>query len=224
MPSATLELCPANVVKNDELGRLCAYMSQGLHAIAQPLTILRSAVAALAAPGVSALDRQRYLELSTQHVERTCGLFECLQDIVIASQMEAECEPVELSEVLAEVVNDHKASLQTTGVELRTVMPGSLPRVQGDTARTLQALSAALKVASSVSSSGDVVELLATVRNGFIEMVLQNSRNHGRAMNSSDRLSLALAESNIRSQQGKYDCVEDPLCVFIALPLQDGLP
>jgi len=199
-------------------------MSQGLHAMAQPLTILRSAVAALTAPGVTAVDRKRYLELSIQHVERTCGLFECMQELVIASQIQADCEPVDLSEVLAEVVEDQKAALETSGVALRIDTPTGLPPVQGEMARTLQALTAALKIAASVSSPGGLVELLVTVRNGFVELILQTRRVHGRLLNSAERLSLALAEANIRSQQGKYDCVEDPLRVFIALPLQDGLP
>jgi len=224
MHSATLELCPTTVVKDDELGRLCAYMSQGLHALAQPLTIVRSALAALSAPGVTAVDRQRYLELSSQHVERTCSLFECLQDLVIASQIEADCGPVELSEVLAEVVEEQKAALEISGVVLRIDTPTGLPSVQGDTARTLQALGATLKIAASASSPGDLVELLGTARNGFVELVLQTKRVRGRPLNSPERLSLALAEANIRSQQGQYVCVEDPLRVFIALPLQDSVP
>jgi light-regulated signal transduction histidine kinase (bacteriophytochrome) len=224
MHSATLELCPTTVVKDDELGRLCAYMSQGLHALAQPLTIVRSAVASLAAPGVSAVDRQRYLQLTSQNVERTCSLFECLQELVIASEIEADCGPVELSEVLAEVVEEQKTALEASGVELRIDTPIGLPSVLGDTARTQQALSAALKIAASTSSPGDVVEWLVAVRNGFVELVLQTRRVHGRQLNSSERLSLALAEANIRSQQGKCVWVEDPLRVFIALPFKESVP
>jgi light-regulated signal transduction histidine kinase (bacteriophytochrome) len=224
MHSAALELCPTTVVKDDELGRLCAYMSQGLHALAQPLTIVRSALAALSTPGVTAVDRQRYLQLSSQHVERTCSLFECLQDLVIASEIAADCDPVELSEVLAEVVEQQKTALESSGVALRVDTPTGLPSVLGDTARTQQALSAAMQVAASASSPGDLVELLVTVRNGFVELVLQTRRAHGRHLNSSERLSLALAEANIRSQQGKYVCVEDPLRVFIALPLPESVP
>jgi light-regulated signal transduction histidine kinase (bacteriophytochrome) len=223
MHSATLELYPTSVVKNDEMVRLCSYMSQGLHALAQPLTIVRSAMAALTTPGVTAVERRRYLELSTQNVERTCSLFECLQDLVIASQIEANCEPMELSQLLADVADDQKTALQASSVELRIAIPDSLPNLRGDAARTMQAISSALKIAASVSSPGDVVELLAKARNGFVELILQNSRINSRPLNSSERLSLALAEANIRSQQGKYDCVEDPLRVFIALPLQDGL-
>jgi len=224
MPSATLEINPTTVVKNDELGRLCANISQGLHALAQPLTILRSAVAASTAPGVTPVDQRRYLELSTQHVERTCGLFECLQDLVIANQIEADRESFDLTELIAPVVEDQRAKLEASGVELRVVAPIGLPLVQGDAARTLQAISAALKITASVSSPGDLVQLLVTTRNGFVELIIQNRRIHGRRLNSSERLRLALAEANIRSQQGEYECDEDPLRVFIALPLQNGVP
>jgi signal transduction histidine kinase len=224
MPSDTLEPCPSTVVKNDELARFCAYMAEGLHAMAQPLTILRSTVAASAAPGVTPAGQRRYLELSTQHVERTCGLFECLQDLVIASHVKADRGPVELLEVLALVVEDHKALLETSAIELRVLVPDGLLPVLGDAARTMQALSAALKVAASVSSPGSVIELQVTARNGLVELMVQNMRIHGRSLNSSQRLTLVLAEANVRSQQGKFECTEDPFRVSITLPLQEGYP
>jgi len=224
MHSATLQICPTTVVKDDELSRLCARLSQGLHALAQPLTILRSALVASTAPGISAVEQRRYLDLSTQHMERICGLFECLQDVVIASHMDAECEPILLSDVLAVVVQDQKVVLEAGGVELRVLMPETLPSVLGDVNRTLQALSAALIIAASVSSPGDLVEFLVSAGNGNVELVLQNRRIHGRRPNSSERLSLALAEANIRSQHGEYEYDEDPFRVSFALPLQDGLP
>lgn len=224
MNSASLALCPTTVVKDDELSRLCARLSQGLHALAQPLTILRSAVAACSAPGVTPIDQRRYLELATLHMECTCRLYECLQDLVIASQMEAECEPIMLLDVLADVVHGQKVMLEAIGVELLVSMPDSLPSLQADVSRTLQALSAALMIAASVSSTGDLVEFVVSARNGYVELVLQNRRIHGRRPNSSERLSLALAEANIRSQQGEYEFDEDPFRVSFALPLQDGLP
>jgi signal transduction histidine kinase len=217
-----MELCPVSVVKNDDMDRFCATMSQGLHALAQPLTIVRSAVAALSAPGVTAQDQRRYLELTAQHVERTCGLFECLQELVIASQIDVNCELFELSESIANGIEDRTAALRASGIELQLKLPKVLPPVLGDANRTQQALFAALNIAAAISSPGDVVELLVSLRNGFVQLHLQNSRLHGRAINSSQRLSLALAEINIRSQQGKYECTEDPFRVFIALPQQGG--
>ena len=180
MHNATLELRPANIVSNDELERLCANMSQGLHALAQPLTIVRSAVAALAAPGIATQKQRRYLELCTQHVERTCDLFESMQELVSASHIDPDCEPIDLRE--------------------------------------------ALDCAVSISSPGDYIELRVSIHNEFVELNLQNSGIRDRAIQATHRLKLTLAEVNIRSQHGKYECVEYPFEVFIALPLQEGLP
>jgi hypothetical protein len=113
--------------------------------------------------------------------------------------------------------------LEAAGIELRVFMPETLPSVLGDVNRTLQALSAALMIAASISSPGDLIEFLVSVRNGNVELVLQNRRIHGRRPNSSERLSLAVAEANIRSQQGEYEYDEDPFRVSFALPLQHGL-
>lgn len=222
MHSAALPLRPANIVESDEFERLCANISQGLHALAQPLTIVRSAMAALAAPGIAALDQKHYLDLSVQHTERTCALFECLQELVIASQIDADCEPFDLRQAIGSVMEDRNAVLHASGMELRIEVPKMFPPVQGDANRTRQALSAALDCAAAISSPGDVVEMLATVRDGFVELNLQISRIRSRAMNSLQRLNLTLAEVNIRSQQGKYAYTEDPLRIFIALPLRDG--
>jgi signal transduction histidine kinase len=224
MHNATLELRPANIVSNDELERLCANMSQGLHALAQPLTIVRSAVAALAAPGIATQKQRRYLELCTQHVERTCDLFESMQELVSASHIDPDCEPIDLREALGSVLEDRKASLRASGIELLIELPKMLPLVLGDIKRTHQALSAALDCAVSISSPGDYIELRVSIHNEFVELNLQNSGIRDRAIQATHRLKLTLAEVNIRSQHGKYECVEYPFEVFIALPLQEGLP
>jgi hypothetical protein len=220
MPSETLKSGIPTGARNGELGRFCANIAEGLHAMAQPLTILRSTVAASAAKSVTPTRQRHYLDISTHQVERACKLFDCLQDLVIASKFEADCASFEIPELLALAVREHKAVLQASAVGLRVVTPTGLLPVLGDVSRTLQALSAALKIAASVSHSGDVIELLATARNGFVELVIQNRRAHGRPLNSSDHLSLLLAEANIRSQQGEHEYAEDPFRVRLTLPVQ----
>jgi len=221
MSSVTLESIASGPVTGDERVRLLANMAEALHAIAQPLTILRSSVAAAATVGIDPIKQRRYLELSTQQVERLCSQFECIQDLVIASQTQAECAPIELSGLLAAVVRDKQAELKTSGIELRVVIPGSLPAVLGDATRTLQALLAGLKMAASVSIAGDEVDLLANAGNGYLDLVVRSGRTRGRSLNSSERLGLFLAEMNILSQQGKYECTDDPFRVVLRLPLQN---
>jgi len=206
-------------VKSEAMGRFCADMAEGLHALAQPLTILRSAVAAAGSPKVDANGQRRYLDISNQQVERACGLFECLQDLVIANQTEADCEPFDLPALLAPVIDDQRTVLRAAGIELRVTVPAELPPVQGDVARTLQPLFAALKIAASVTSPGGAVELAIATNNGRVELTIRSIGAQARPLNSTERLSLALAEANIRSQQGDYQCSEEPFRVSIQLKL-----
>jgi signal transduction histidine kinase len=205
--------------EREAMSRLCADMAEGLHALAQPLTILRSAVAAAGLPKVEATSQRRYLDISNQQVERACSLFECLQDLVIAHQTEADCEPFDLLELVAPVIEDQRAVLRSSNIEFCVVVPAVMPLVLGDVARTLQPLFAALKIAASVASPGDAVELSISASNGLVDLVIRNRGVQGRPLNSSERLSLALAEANIRSQQGGYQCSEYPFRVSIQLKL-----
>jgi hypothetical protein len=223
MASEALQSGVSTSADSDQLGRFCANMAEGLHAMAQPLTILRSAVAACNAPGVTETAQRRYLGLSSQQVERACNMFESLQDLVIANQVEADREPFELAELLNTLAEDKKAEFQSSGIALKLVMRGRL-LVLGDVPRTLQAISATLKILASASSAGALIELVVTARNGSAELILQSRRTCPITLDSSQRLSLALAEANIRSQQGKYAWSEDPFSVFLALPLRNTEP
>ena len=221
MHSATQGTGSSTAAEGDELAAFYAHLANGLHAMAQPLTILRSVMVASSVSGLTAIDHRRYLDISSDQVERACVLFHSLQQLVTAKQVQAECAPVDLSRLLAPVVEDQKEILQASGIDMKVVMPDALPPMLADMDRTLQALFAVLKITASVSSPGDVIELQVSPRNESVELVIQNRNVHSWRLNSSERLSLALAEVNIRSQQGQYEFAEDPLRVSMTLPVQD---
>jgi hypothetical protein len=195
-----------------------ATIAEGLHALAQPLTILRSTVALLATPETPEAGRRRYLDLSAEQVQRACDLFECLQDLVIANQAEAIRAPFAISKLIAAATDDPTIGLDGSNVRINVLATGDLPPVLGDYARTLQALAATLKIAISLSAAGDSVEVLPMPSGGFLRLAVSNVRALGRTLNSSERLSLALAEANIRSQRGRFKLAEDPFCVSMELP------
>jgi signal transduction histidine kinase len=195
-----------------------ASMAEGLHALAQPLTILRNTVALMAAPKIAEAARQRYLDLSSEQVQRACELFEMMQDLVIVSQVEAVHKPFELAELVSAVVDDPHVGLETSGVTINVVVPGDLPPILGDYARTIRALAAALKITTSLSSPGGPVEVRASPSGSSGRLTVTNPRPHGRTLNSSQRLALSLIEANIRSQRGRYTFAEDPFCVSMELP------
>ena len=224
MLSETSEMGACVAVEPQDRALFFAHMTEGLHAMAQPLTILRSSVPALAAADVSPAKQQRYLELSVRQVHRACTLFECLQDLMIAGQTQADCTPVDLSAMVAAVAEDHKEALLELGIELRVQLPGDLPMALGDDTRTRQAISAGLTVAALVSASGDVIHMAATPCHQRVELILQVDRVHGVRLESHERLNLRLAQTNMLSQQGDYECIEDPFRVRLAWPCVPGEP
>jgi signal transduction histidine kinase len=219
MPSAVNIADPE--AADPDHARFYADLATGLHAMAQPLTILRSAIEVLALPQRANIDQRRYLEISAKQLARTCGMFASLQDLVTAQMIEAQRAHFNFWELLTPLIENQRPLLLAAGVGIAAVCDEPSASICGDAERTEQALVALLHLAASISSRGDVVELRAIPANGFIELTLENTRRHGKRMDSSHRLSLSVAEANILSQQGRYALVEDPFRVSLALPIDE---
>jgi signal transduction histidine kinase len=204
----------------NELGRLYANLSNGMHTMAQPLTVLRSAVAACAMPGLTEEARQFYLNVSSEQVERACAQFQSMQELLIATQNPAACAPIDLSELLASIAESQKEICGESGVGIEIAASDTLRPILGDKERILQSLVAVLRIAVSLSKSGDTVALLVTSRMSTIALSVQNKHTHGRNLSSSERLSLSVAETNILSQSGSYELTPDPFRVTLTLPIQ----
>lgn len=200
--------------------QMYAQFSDGLHAMAQPLTVLRAVISAFINPGISAADRQKYMEISAEQVENVCSLFQCLQELVAVSQNPAACEQLELNELLDLVDKAQKQIMRKAGVELVLDAPGRLKPALGDKDRTIQALFAVLKITMSISSPGDRIELGAMSLPEGIQLSIRNLRADGKHLKSAQRLILSLAETNILSQHGKYKVFDEPWKVILTLPVQ----
>jgi hypothetical protein len=216
MPSETPEADGPTLGPQD-LSQFFAALAEGLHAMAQPLTILRSSVPALATGDLDPAKRQRYGDMSVRQVQRVCALFDCLQDLVVTAHTPAECAPINLASLVANAAEDRRNALQA-GVELRVQLPGNLPLALGDASRLHQALAAGFSAASLVAAAGDVIELSATARDRRVEVVLHIDRVNGIRMESQDLLTLRLAHANMVSQQGDYEFTGDPFRLLLALP------
>lgn len=208
----------------EELDRFYANLSHGIHAMGQPLTVIRGAAAACAAPGVTQENQQRYLQTLADHADAACSMYHCLRDLVAASRFAAICDPIELVELLTPVVDEQKTALQGSEVAIEVTLPRGLRRILADKDRTLQALFAVLKIAVSVSAPGDLIELVVTHSGETVALTIRNRRVHGKSLSSLERLNLALAEANIRSQQGVCECTEDPFRVSLTFQVEDVDP
>ncbi len=114
-----------------ELGRLYANLSNGMHTMAQPLTVLRSAVAACAMPGLTEEARQFYLNVSSEQVERACAQFLSMQELLSATQNPAACVPIDLSELLAFLGESQKEICGESGVGIEIVASETLQPIHG---------------------------------------------------------------------------------------------
>ena len=71
-------------------------LDEGLHALAQPLTVLRGALGALTMRGaVRPEAASRYLEMSNTQVERLCSLLSGLQNLLDGVRSEPACTEIE---------------------------------------------------------------------------------------------------------------------------------
>jgi hypothetical protein len=204
-----------------EADRFHANLSSCLHAMGQPLTVLRCTVAASAVQGIPAEKLQRYLGTSAEQVELLCGLFDCFRELVDSNQVGGERSPVQVSQLLSYVVEDRMSSLQASGLAIDVSIPAELHSTMlADMNRSLKALTSVLRIAASVSSQGDVIEVRVAPKNGGVELMVQNERAQRRSFTSLERLTLAVAEANIRSQNGDYVCAENPFSVSMTLAVQ----
>lgn len=218
MPSA-ISVAAAETV-DPERARFHANLVNGLHAMAQPLTILRSAMEILTLPNPGTIDQPRYVQISARQVALTCGMFTCLQDLVQTQLIEARRERFDLWDLVRPLIDDQRRMLEPAGVGIAV---GAEPRttIWGDANRTENALARVLKLAGSLSGRGDAIHVYAMKTGGRVELTCENTSRHGKALESSDRLSLAVAEANILSQSGCCAVVEDPFRVSLALPIEN---
>jgi signal transduction histidine kinase len=197
----------------------CADLADGLHALAQPLTILRSAIAMLSLANDPETPRHRCLDISVRQIERTCSLFASVQDLVSSRAEAASSAAVDVNALLTQAIDDCAPAYRELGVEVIAPHQDSIPQVFGDSHRTERALSASLEAALSISSEGDTVEISVLWPNDFVEVVVANAPRHRRNLNASERLHLSVAKANVLSQHGKYEFAEEPFRVTLALPI-----
>lgn len=190
--------------------------------MAQPLTVLRGALGAWKMRGASEAASDRYLEMSVKQVERMSDLLGCLRDVLDTAQGERRCDIFDLRELLDHVLDGMSSTLREWGGRIERIEPDEPILISADADRTERALRAALRAAVSVSSVQGAFRVSTRLSEGRAELVVEAASAVGRTLNATERLNLRLVENNIRSQDGGYQCVEDPFRLAITLPAHDS--
>jgi hypothetical protein len=197
---------------------LCSNLAQGIHAAAQPLAVLLASLSKDYTDRMNADELRDLTASSAAEVKRVCTLFSCLQQLVMAESIKPQLSPIPLLPLLAYAADGVNLLFQQDGISLRSVLPDTCPPVLVHRARTLQALSRVLLIVHGLSRAQDTVELIASASANVVQITIQNLNLSAAMINAEARLSMAVAEANMRSQQAGLSLTLQPFTVCIELP------
>jgi C4-dicarboxylate-specific signal transduction histidine kinase len=193
-----------------------------MHAVSQPLTILRASLGTSHMVRHSVEDLRKLLRRSSREVERLCVLFNYLQQFVAVESTKAEPGVEELPGLLSHTIEGVDLLFANAGVAL-TFRPTeeATPCVLVDSSRLEQALCDILLVVLISADRGDNVVVSTVVRDSSVEILVEPVLPASADMIAETRLRMALAEANLRSQSAQMTWKENPLAVLITLPVAD---
>jgi hypothetical protein len=197
----------------------CSHLAQGIHAAAQPLAVLLASLSKDQTDQMNCDELRELTASSAAEVRRVCALFSCLQQLVITESIKPEISPTPILPLLAYAADGVNLLFQQDGIALSSVVPDTCPPVLINRARTLQALSTVLLVVHRLSGAQDMVEVIASLSANAVQIVVQNLRLSVVAIDAETRLSIAVAEANMRSQQAGLSLSLQPFTVRIDLPM-----
>jgi hypothetical protein len=196
---------------------LYSNLAQGIHAAAQPLAVLLASLSRGHTDQMNSAELRELTASSAVEVQRVCTMFSCLQQLVMAESLGPQLSPTPILPLIAYAAEGVNLLFQQDGVTLTSVVPDSCPPVLIDRARTLQSLSRVLLVLHGLSAVRDVVELIASSSANAVQIVVRNSNLSFAEINPEAKLSMAVAEANMRSQQAGFSLSLQPFTVCIDL-------
>jgi len=193
-------------------------LSRGIHAAAQPLTILRASLGKEQTDRMSLIELRELAASSAREVERVCIYFSFLQQFVISESVKPQLSPMPIEPLVAYATDGVKLLFVRDGMFLTSMVEDGCQPVLVNRARTLQALSSVLLVAHGVSQVQDTIEVIASSSSPHgVKIIVRNANSQIETINEEARLSMALAEANMRSQQSTLSWSLKPFGVQIEL-------
>jgi hypothetical protein len=191
-------------------------LSKGLHAAAQPLTILRAGLAMGLASPLSLGELRELAASSYVEVERVCGLFDYLQQLVIVASTKPSLTAAPILPLVANAAEGVSVLFEHDEMVLSSLLPDACDPVLIDSVRTLRALSSVLLIVHGLSHARDTVELIVSSSlPNSIRIVVRNQNLYIAALSEEASLSMAIADANIRSQHAGFSWNLKPFSVEI---------
>ena len=126
------------------LETLCSNLSQGLHAAAQPLTVLLASLSKAHTDQMSTEELRELTASSSDEVQRVCTLFSYLQELVVAESIKPKLSATAILPLLGSAVEGVQLLFHQQGIILSSTLSATCPLVLINGPRTLRALSSVL--------------------------------------------------------------------------------
>lgn len=202
--------------------RLCLDLSEGLHAMAQPLTILYGALWAASTKASNSAEQQNQLDMSVKQVTRLGGMLQTLRDLLAAGRGEPYRATLDVAELVGDTIDEMEDALRELGVRVEAPGTELSLAMDADADRTRRALRAAIRAMFPSMQRGGILRFSAHRENGAIQLELLYVAQASERQGNPDRLNLSAAETNIVSQGGTFCFVSEPLCITFTLPAARG--
>ncbi len=207
----------------------------GMHALAQPITVLHSYFYLAQSAGAANPGTRQLIADGTTAVEHLSTLFRLMQELVHVQSSEAHVAAVAFSSLLGLLAEDAEAIFAGTGLrlELQTDPDPSLSFVPPpderlltvcvDPKRTRHALRSMLHIVRECSQRNSTVSCSLSAEDGWLSLsIAPQTLGEAASADCFDegmRLHLALARANILGQQAVFSLSTQPVVLAIRLPI-----
>jgi signal transduction histidine kinase len=192
----------------------CSNLNYGLHALAQPLSVLRSVLDRDCVEELDADDLKEAVATAGREVERSCKIFSCLQQLLCTETAPAEISACDLGLIAARAAADVELLFSDSRMRLKTLLETDCPRVWMDPDRTLQTLTDLLLSVHGLARAQDTVEIqVAQAAVGLVRLAVRVVDFDLDVISQDFGLHLALAETAMRGQRAGFRLLQKPFAV-----------
>jgi len=214
-----------------------ACLREAMHAMAQPITLLRSHFYLARESNAGTLVLQEHLADADSGMERLCAVFRLMQELVQLQSVAAELSVVPLASILSALTDDAEVVLAGSGLTFRLQTglipnpqqrsdPMPPPAVEADARRARHALMSMLHTVREGARPGSAVLCGVGWDGRWAEVILQPEDPVGEfledSLNDVARLRLALAKANALSQRALFARGPGAYAISIKLPVAIG--
>lgn len=202
--------------------RFLQMLSEGMHALVQPLAVAQGNLELVQFRGKTLEEFQQAVEESLVQMSRGMELLNYVHELIRIARMPGEQKAVPVAEPLATVREDLRCVWDVAGIGCVVQMADPELALLGSAERLRQLFLYLLQAAGMGLAAGDKIrvevgEASAPANRAALEITA--SGRGETTLRPETRRSLALAEAIVASLSGEFECRTSPFAVRLQLPV-----